>query len=143
MFGFGKNARRAKDAVTKAANKDFMEAMVAGMVWIASADGELEAEELDRIEAACQTNDRLAHFSAEITTQVAKYKEKFERMGAAVIRFDAKRELADLKHDPDLAAEVFVNMVAIAQADGEIEPAERKALDEVGRIYGLRVEDFE
>lgn len=143
MFKWGKRAAEAKQAVVKAANKDFMEAMIAGMVWLASTDGELEASELDRIEAICQTNDRLAHFNTEITTLISKYKEKFERVGAAVIRFDAKKELSDIKHNAELSAEVFVNLIAVAQADGEIEPAERKALDEVGRIFGLRVEDFE
>lgn len=143
MFGFRRKANEAKAAVLKSANKDFMEALVAGSVWLASADGELEAEELDRIEAICQTNDRLALFSAEITNIISKYKEKFERVGAAVIRFDAKKELSDIKHDPELSAEVFVNLIAIAQADGEIEPAERKALEEIGRMYSLRVEDFE
>ncbi|EEX1012158.1 tellurite resistance TerB family protein, partial [Escherichia coli] len=40
------------------------------------------------------------------------------------------------------AEEVFVNMLTIAEADGEIEPAEHKVLEEVGRRLGLRVEDY-
>lgn len=142
FFSFGKKAREAKAAIQKVQNKDLMEAIIAGAIWIASADGELEAEELERIEAICTTNDALAHFSSEISGLVLKYKEKFEKVGAAVIRFEAKREISDLKNQPDQAAECFVNLIAIAQADGEIEPAEQKALEEIGRLLGLRVEDF-
>lgn len=142
MFGFGKKAREVKAAASKLANKDFMEAMVGGLVYISAVDGELEPAELDRIEAICQTNDRLQGYSQEITAYVEKYKEKFLRVGIAVVRLEAKRELNDLKHDPDAAAEVFVNLIACAQADGEIEPAEQKALEEIGRMFGLRVEDF-
>ena len=142
MFGFGKKAREAKAAMSKLQNKDFMEALISGLVYISAVDGELEAEELDRIEAICQTNDRLQGYSVEISAFVEKYKEKFLRVGIAVVRMEAKRELGDLKHDPDAATEVFVNLIACAQADGEIEPAEQKALEEIGRMYGLRVEDF-
>ena len=142
MLGFMRRKNELKASINKTVNKDFMEALIAGSIWIASNDGELEIEELDRIEAICQTNDRLANFGSEISALIAKYKEKFERVGAAVIRFDAKRELADIKHDPEQAAEVFVNLIAIAQADGEIEPSELKALEEIGRMFGLRVEDF-
>ncbi|VGQ12985.1 hypothetical protein SB5439_05123 [Klebsiella variicola] len=143
MFGFGKKAREMKAAASKLANKDFMEALISGLVYISAVDGDLGADELDRIEAICQTNDRLQGYNAEITAFVEKYKEKFLRVGIAVIRMEAKRELADLKHDPDAATEVFVNLIACAQASGDIEPAERKALEEIGRMYGLRVEDFE
>ena len=40
------------------------------------------------------------------------------------------------------AEEVFVNMLTIAESDGEIEPEEQKVLEEVGRRLGLRVEDY-
>lgn len=142
MFGFGKKAREAKQAIQKVHNIDLMQAIIAGSIWIASADGELEVEELERIEAICLTNDALSHFQLEIPALIDKYKMKFERVGAAVIRHEAKKEISDLKNVPDQAAECFVNLIAVAQADGEIEPAEQKALEEIGRLLGLRVEDF-
>lgn len=143
MFRFGKKKAEAKAAISKMANKDFMVALISGLVYISATDGELEAEELDMIEAVCQTNDRLEGFGSEITAYVEKYKEKFERVGITVLRIEAKKALGELKHDSEAATEVFANLVAVAQRDGEVEPAERKALEEIGRMYGLRVEDFE
>lgn len=144
MFGFkfGKNAAAAKASLKKLENRDLMEAILCGCILVAGADGELEAAELDRIEAIIRTNDKLSHFGTEITTLISKYKEKFEKVGFQVLKFEAKREISDIKHNQDNAAEVFVNMIAIALADGEIEPAEEKVLDEIGRMLGLRVEDF-
>lgn len=144
MFGFkfGKNVANAKASLKKMENRDLMEALICGCILVAGADGELEASELDRVEAIIKTNDKLAHFNNEISTIIAKYKEKFEKVGFQVLKFEAKREISDIKHNPDNAAEVFVNMIAIALADGEIEPAEAKVLEEIGRLLGLRVEDF-
>ncbi|MCS5452524.1 tellurite resistance TerB family protein [Enterobacter huaxiensis] len=142
MFGFGKKAAAAKTTFKKMENRDLMEALICGCILVAGADGELEASELDRVEAIIKTNDKLAHFGAEISNIIAKYKEKFEKVGFQVLKFEAKREISDIKHNADNAAEVFVNMIAIALADGEIEPAEEKVLEEIGRMMGLRVEDF-
>jgi tellurite resistance protein TerB len=52
------------------------------------------------------------------------------------------REIDDIKNDPKEAEEVFVNMLTIAEADGQIEQEEQKVLEEVGRRLGLRVEDY-
>lgn len=62
--------------------------------------------------------------------------------GFRVGRMNILREIEDIKNDPKEAEEVFVNMLTIAEADGEIEPAEHKVLEEVGRRLGLRVEDY-
>ena len=51
-------------------------------------------------------------------------------------------EIADIKNNPADAEEVFVNMLTIAEADGEIEPEEMTILSEVGGALGVRMSDF-
>jgi tellurite resistance protein TerB len=53
-----------------------------------------------------------------------------------------KRELADIKNVPADAEEAFVNILAIAQADGLIEPAEFVVLKEISMHFGLRLADY-
>lgn len=46
-----------------------------------------------------------------------------------------------MKHDPREAEDVLDVAVAIAEADGEVEPGERKALEEIANVLGLRLEN--
>ncbi|EJS9669185.1 tellurite resistance TerB family protein, partial [Escherichia coli] len=88
-----------------------------------------------------RSNPRLSHFGNEITATITRFTEQLEA-GFRVGRMNILREIEDIKNDPKEAEEVFVNMLTIAEADGEIEPAEHKVLEEVGRRLGLRVEDY-
>ncbi len=47
----------------------------------------------------------------------------------------------DVKHDTREAEDVLDVAVAIAEADGEIEPEERKVLEEIAGVLGLRLEN--
>ncbi|NYO80422.1 TerB family tellurite resistance protein, partial [Escherichia coli] len=47
----------------------------------------------------------------------------------------------DVKHDTREAEDVLDVAVAIAEADGEIEPEERKGLGEIAGVLGLRLEN--
>ncbi|PKD66266.1 TerB family tellurite resistance protein, partial [Escherichia coli] len=46
-----------------------------------------------------------------------------------------------VKHDTREAEDVLDVAVAIAEADGEIEPEERKVLEEIAGVLGLRLEN--
>ena len=142
MFGlFKKQANNAKVEIKKVENRDLMQAIVGAMVLDAYADGECEKEELAKIERLIAANDSLAHFGSEITQTMGKYVEYMDagpRLGTMKIM----REIADIKNNAKDAEEVFVLAITIAEADGEIEPAELQVLAKLGRELGLRVQDF-
>ncbi|MNG42019.1 hypothetical protein D3C84_1316090 [compost metagenome] len=52
------------------------------------------------------------------------------------------REIAYIKNNPLDAEEVFVNMLTVAEGDGNISAEELKVLVEIGNQLGLRVKDF-
>lgn len=142
MFGlFKKQANNAKVEIKKVENRDLMQAIVGAMVLVAYADGECEKEELAKIERLIAANDSLSHFGSEITQTMGKYVEYMDagpRLGTMKIM----REIADIKNNAKDAEEVFVLAITIAEADGEIEPAELQVLAKLGRELGLRVQDF-
>ena len=47
-----------------------------------------------------------------------------------------------MKHDTREAEDVLDVAVAIAEADGEIEPEERNVLEEIAGVLGLRLENY-
>ena len=143
MFGklFGKKVGNAKAELKKIENKDLMQAVVGAMVLIAYADGECERSELDKIERLIAANDSLAHFGSEIQQTMGRYVE-FMEAGPRLGEMKIMREIADVKNNAQEAEEVFVLAITVAEADGEIEPAEVKMLAKIGRELGLRVQDF-
>lgn len=143
MFGklFGKKVGAARAEVKKVENRDLMQAVVGAMVLIAYADGECERSELDKIERLIAANDSLAHFGSEIQQTMGRYVEYMEA-GPRLGEMKIMREIADVKNNAQEAEEVFVLAITVAEADGEIEPAEVKALAKIGRELGLRIQDF-
>lgn len=141
MFGFGKKLFGAKKAVKKLENRDLMQAIVGGCLLVAAANGEISKAESGQIDKQIRANKNLEHFGSEITSTVNLYTEQLEasfRIG----RMNILREIKDIANNPNDAEEVFVNMLAVAEGDGEVYEAELKVLREVGTVLGLRLKDF-
>lgn len=141
MFGIGKKLFGAKRAVKKLENRDLMQAIVGGYLLVAAADGEISKNESAQIDIQIRANKNLEHFGPEITSTVNLYTEQLQasfRIG----RMTILREIRDIKNNPADAEEVFVNMLAVAEGDGDISAQEMKVLAEVGNELGLRLKDF-
>ncbi|MFL1556758.1 tellurite resistance TerB family protein [Pseudomonas sp. O11] len=141
MFGIGKKLFGAKRAVKKLENRDLMQAIVGGCLLVAAADGEISKNESAQIDIQIRANKNLEHFGPEITSTVNLYTEQLQasfRIG----RMTILREIRDIKNNPADAEEVFVNMLAVAEGDGDISAQEMKVLAEVGNELGLRLKDF-
>lgn len=134
---FGAGAQELK----KVENRDLMEAIVGGCLLVAAADGEIEPAELESLDLQLQSSPSLKHFGSEITTKMNEFKGQLDanfKLG----KLHIMREISDIKSNPDDAEEVFVNMVAITEADGEVEREEIAILKEVGQKLGVRISDY-
>lgn len=139
---FGKKGREARQAMAKIENRDLMQAAVYGVFYVASADGEIEASEVDKIERLLKNSDKLSHFGTELNAIIDKAKADFNEGGARIIRMNAERELADLASAPSDGEIVLNFMLTVAEADGEIEDAEMTVLDRAANKMGLRLKDY-
>lgn len=142
MFGilkkkFGDGAAALKTVE----NRDLMQAIVGGCLLVAASDGEIEPAEIDSLDKQLQSSPALKHFGAEITQTINQFRGQLDanfKLG----KMHILREIADIKNNAGDAEEVFVNMVAIAEADGEVEPEEVAILKEVGQRLGVRLADY-
>ena len=141
MFGIGKKLFGAKRAVKKLENRDLMQAIVGGCLLVAAADGEISKNEAAQIDIQIRANKNLEHFGQEITATVNLFTEQLQA-GFRLGRMNIMSEIADIKNNPLDAEEVFVNMITVAEGDGNISPEELKVLAEVGVQLGLRPKDF-
>ncbi|MEG8837864.1 tellurite resistance TerB family protein [Klebsiella quasipneumoniae] len=140
FFGFAKKARKAAAEVKKFERRDLAQAVVNAAYLVAYADGECEASEKAKIEQVLRTQPALAAFTSEINaisaTIIGQLDTNFK-----IGRRAALREIEDVKHDTREAEDVMDVVVAIAEADGEVEPEERKVLEEIAAVLGLRLEN--
>ena len=141
MFGFGKRVNKVKQEVKKMENRDLLEAVVGGCLLVAAADGDIEDSEVKKIDSLLRTNKNLAHFGSEITELVGRFSERLQS-GYRVARAEILREIEDIKGDASQKEDVLLNMLTIAEADGEIEEKEHKELETVAQRLGLRLADY-
>lgn len=143
MFGklFGKKVQDAKAEMKKVENRDLMEAIVGGCLLVAAADGDIGQEETESLEKLISSNPALEHFGGEIGKTINRFEQLLDA-GFRIGKMKIMREIEDIKNNPLDAEEVFVNMLTIAEADGEIDEKELGVLKEVGRALGVRLSDF-
>lgn len=142
MFGmFKRKANNVKADLKKLENRDLMEAIVGGCLLVAYADGECEPEELASLEALIMSNPSIQHFGTEINSTITRFRSQLEA-NFNVGKLYIKREIADVKNTQRDAEEVLVNVIAIAAADGEVEPAEAAIIKELASSFGLRAADY-
>jgi len=141
MFGLKKKLFGAKVAAKKIENRDLMQAIVGGCLLVAAADGDISKNEAAQIDLQIRANKNLEHFGSEITTTVNLFTEQLQA-GFRLGRMNIMREIRDIKANPSDAEEVFVNMLTVAEGDGDISEQEMKVLAEVGTELGLRLKDF-
>ncbi|WP_458717039.1 tellurite resistance TerB family protein [Pseudomonas gregormendelii] len=144
MFGklFGKKSGEARQALAVMTNRDLMQASVYGVFYVASADGDIEKEELEKIEKLINNSAALKGFGAELSNTIDRAKADFNDGGPRIIRQNAESELKDLAHSVSDAATVLNFMLTVAEADGEIEPAEMAVLEKAAKIMNLNLKDY-
>lgn len=146
MFGLGKKlfgkGRAARAAMAKMENRDLLQAIVYGVFYVASADGDVEPQELDKIDRLLRNEPKLQGFGTELGKLVDKAKADLNEGGPRIIRMNAERELGDLTHSPVDAETVLNFMLTIAEADGEIEDAEIVVLERAAAKMNLRLKDY-
>ena len=137
---FGKLAGRLFRGAKKVENRDLMEAIVGGGLLVSAADGDIEKEELSKLEKLIAGNENLKHFGAEIGKTIRRFTDLLEG-DFLVGRSKIMREIRDIQGNDEHVEDVVLNVLAIAKADGEIEPEERKVIEEIARELGYRLSE--
>ena len=133
--------RSGAAAANRIENTDLMQAVVGGCLLVAAASGEISREESAQIEKQLRASPNLAHFGAEINRVVTAYTAQLEA-GFRLGKLHILKELRDVAHNPSQAEEVFVNMLLVAESDGEVDEAEKAVLAEIGRELNINMKQY-
>ena len=149
-MGFFKNISdsimKGKDAllaeVSKFKNESFMEAIVSSCVLIAAADGNISAEEKQKLLAYVQQAEELKAFSTEDIIKVFNKISSSYEFDSSIGKAEALKLVNRVKKSDEQARLVVRVSIAIANADGNFDESEKKALAEICNELGLNVSDF-
>lgn len=126
-------------------NKDFLEAVCAGVALVAFADGELEDSEKLKAKDIVGTHSVLSKlYSRDVIEQTLS--TMFGRAKDASGRQALARELDDIKgkpNGPQMSEDVYLIAVDIANADGELEEPEKVVLKKIADRLGVDPQKFE
>ena len=120
-----------------AGRTDALEAIAAAAALVAAADGEIEDEEVAQTVTALQSNATLsaAFTAAQIGAAVDKMLARAG--GGRAGRMGLYKEIDDIATQPDVAETVLLVALDVADSDGEMEPAEKKVIDQIAQRLGM------
>jgi tellurite resistance protein TerB len=126
-------------------NKDFLEAVCAAAALVAAADGDIEDSEKRKLVALISNHATLSKLYKQTdieTTADAMFRRAKEASG----RQQLARELDDVKGKPNgaqMAEDVYLLALDIANADGEVEPQEDAVLKKIAGRLGVDAGKFD
>ena len=132
-----------KTEVAKFKNKSFLEAVVAGCVIVAHADGTAKPEEKQKMMGFLRTNDSLSVFDVnEVIELFEKYSKSFE-FDFAIGEANTLQTVAKLK-GKDAEARLMVRVCcAVGASDGDFDEHEKNAVRKICNELGLNPKDFD
>lgn len=141
------NVLAARDKLTaevaRFKNREFMEAVVAGCALVASADGDINAAEKQKMVGYIQNSSELKVFDLkEVITLFQDICQKFE-FDHQIGRAEALRVIGRLRAQEDAARLLVRVCCAIGAADGAFDESERAVCRTICGELGLIAADFD
>lgn len=142
---FGKLKEKLAGGSKKLSGKtDLLEGICSMASLVACADGDIEDSEVESALSALQNHATLSEAFTSTQIEQALDKQLKRAKGGAAGKLALKREIDEMKtkNPVDELEMAFVIALDIAQADGEIEPEEKKVLDDLGRRLGFSLSNY-
>jgi tellurite resistance protein TerB len=132
-----------KTEVTKIKNKQFLEAVLAGVVAVSYADGTVSSEEKNKMMGFLRSNDVLSVFdSAKVIELFNKYMSKYE-FDTSIGEMEALAVVAKIK-PKEAEARLLVRVCcAIGAADGDFDDSEKAVVRKICSELGLNPAEFD
>ncbi len=141
------SANKTRDRLTAEAskfkNRSFMEAVVSGCALVAAADGNISAEEKQKMAGFIQRADELKHFEMRQVIEVFNKASSDFEFDAAIGKASALQTIGKIKGKDDQARLLVRVICAIGAADGDFDANEQAVVREICVDLGLNPADFD
>ena len=134
--------QKLSEEISKFKNRDFMEAVVAGCVLVANADGAVSSAEKQKMIGFMQQSDELKVF--KIDDVIAFFNQlvgKFE-FDPAIGKIEALKVVGKLRNNPQAARTMVRVCCVIGASDGNFDDAEKAVVAQIAIDLGLSPAEF-
>lgn len=138
-----KTRDRLAAEASKFKNRSFMEAVVSGCALVAAADGDISADEKQKMAGFIQRADELKHFEMRQVIEVFNKAAGDFEFDAAIGKASALQTIGKIKGKDDQARLLVRVICAIGAADGDFDAAEQAVVREICVDLGLNPADFD
>jgi tellurite resistance protein TerB len=136
-------AQELKTSALQFKNKKFMNAMAAGSVLIARADGDISSEEKAKMMRMIGSSDALSVFdTGDVIKVFNEYLGYFE-FDADVGESKAFEALNVIRGDEAQCRTLMRLIVAIAESDGDFDASEKAIANKIANELGVNSSEFE
>ena len=142
---FGKLKEKLSGGASKISGKtDLLEGIAAMAALVSAADGEIEDSEVGAILDALNAHATLSAAFKAPEIEAALNKQLGRAKGGMAGKLALKREIAEMKdkNAHDELEMAFVIAIDVSLSDGEMEPAEKKVLDDLGKSLGFSLASY-
>lgn len=137
----GKMGASLNAEIKKFRSKELLDAIVSGSAMIAFADGEVSAEEKQKLLGYIRNSEQLSVFDTDkVIESFNKTTQRFEFDNSIAVG-ETLQKIAPFKGKPEALLIVQV-CVAIANADGNFDASERKAVEQICAALELDSKSF-
>lgn len=137
MFNFNLTEKfnQIKDAAMNFKNRDFMQGVVAGCFWVSSADGDINADEINKLNQTLKAIPEFATFGKELDDTIATFRSLFtDNVEVGIAK--ARKELSEVSGDSNKEL-TYAVCTAIAKADGVVDEQEKAVLTQIAQILNV------
>lgn len=142
---FGKLKERLTGGVSKMSGKlDLLEGIAAMAALVSSADGDLEDSEVEAVLNALASHDMISAAFTSSQIEAAVNKQFTRAKGGMAGKLGLRKEIdeAKSKNSTDELEMALMIAIDVAGADGDIEPAEKKVLDDLAKRLGFNLSSY-
>lgn len=135
-------AQDLKTSALQFKNKKFMNAMAAGSVLIARADGNISSDEKAKMMRMIGSNEALSVFDTEAVIEVFNEYLGYFEFDADVGTTKAYEALNTIRGDDVQCRTLMRMIIAIAEADGDFDSSEKAIAKKISVEIGVAAADF-
>lgn len=141
MFGLVNKVKKALRTLDKAKDAPLAKAICSGGVLMASADGNIDASEVDGLKAVLAGKDNMKAFSGEVESWIDDRALQITR-SAYTGRLALNKDLEAVAGNKEQALEVLAAVMDVAYADGEFSEPEQVMADAIAKKLGVSLKDL-
>ena len=138
-----KTRDRLAAEASKFKNRSFMEAVVSGCALVAAADGDISADEKQKMAGFIQRADELKHFEMRQVIEVFNKTTGDFEFDASIGKASALQTIGKIKGKDDQARLLVRVICAIGAADGDFDADEQAVVREICVELGLSPAEFD